>query len=158
MDLKIWDKHLFWKLYFQISPKKKGNTNCTFVLHKEKWHWWSPFFVLTVSLTSTKASVSSLALSITGKWRPATILAFSLPGMIQFLNRSVNKHISTAHEYVSLISAVPSGKDVSQTGGLTRQDTQRLMRICCWQHGKALPQFTRPQANKVASLSSDLIA
>lgn len=31
--------------------------------------------------TSTKASVRSLARSMTGKWRPATILAFSFPGM-----------------------------------------------------------------------------
>lgn len=31
--------------------------------------------------TSTKASVKSLARSITGKWRPATILTFSFPGI-----------------------------------------------------------------------------
>lgn len=31
--------------------------------------------------TSTKASVRSLARSITGKWRPATILTFSFPGI-----------------------------------------------------------------------------
>lgn len=32
--------------------------------------------------TSTKASVRSLARSITGKWRPATIFTFSFPGMV----------------------------------------------------------------------------
>lgn len=32
--------------------------------------------------TSTKASVKSLALSITGKWRPATIFTFSFPGIV----------------------------------------------------------------------------
>lgn len=31
--------------------------------------------------TSTKASVKSLARSITGKWRPATIFTFSFPGI-----------------------------------------------------------------------------
>lgn len=35
--------------------------------------------------TSTKASVRSLARSITGKWRPATILTFSLPGSFLLL-------------------------------------------------------------------------
>lgn len=51
------------------------------------------------SLTSTKASVRSLALSITGKWRPATILAFSFPGMIQFyadLSTYIIKSVNTA--------------------------------------------------------------
>ena len=32
--------------------------------------------------TSTKASVRSLARSITGKWRPATIFTFSFPGIV----------------------------------------------------------------------------
>lgn len=54
------------------------------ILVKKMWHFKERVHTSQASLTSTKASVRSLARSITGKWRPATILAFSFPGMIQF--------------------------------------------------------------------------
>lgn len=43
--------------------------------------------------TSTKASVRSLARSITGKWRPATILTFSLPGIFLLLLLSHHRRL-----------------------------------------------------------------
>ena len=50
------------------------------ILHKA-WHSLC-FEQQDLAPTSTKASVKSLARSITGKWRPATIFTFSFPGIV----------------------------------------------------------------------------
>lgn len=49
------------------------------ILHRA---WRSLFEEQDLAPTSTKASVRSLARSITGKWRPATIFTFSFPGIV----------------------------------------------------------------------------
>lgn len=53
------------------------------ILHRA-WRSWC-FEGQDFAPTSTKASVRSLARSITGKWRPATIFTFSFPGIVSAL-------------------------------------------------------------------------
>lgn len=50
----------------------------------------TPLRHVKTDLTSTKASVRSLARSMTGRCRPAMIFAFSLPGMVQ-IQTSLNE-------------------------------------------------------------------
>lgn len=63
--------------------------------------------------TSTKASVRSLARSITGKWRPATIFTFSFPGIV---SASASSSGSCRQKQASLRRAPSPGGDGRERG------------------------------------------